>query len=137
MATVSTKIGGLGGDVGATVSWDDKLIMGLAEDRVKRGIEDATLELERSAKALISEYGGTEGNTSSPGAPPHRVTGELHDDVDHEFRDGGLTGVVGTDLPHGRWLEFGTAKMAARPWLRPALSKIISKIETFFGGSAF
>ena len=128
------------------IKWDDKLIIGLTEAEVKRGLREATLELERDAKALISERGAVVGKTNAgegvrepsvPGRPPHLVSGSLLEGVGHEFRDEGLTGVVGTDDPVGRWLEFGTSKMAARPWLRPALSRVISRAETFFGKSKF
>ena len=127
---------GLGGknDQSRSIDWDDKLIMGLAKAEVKRGIRDATLAIERDAKRLIGQAGD---QPSSPGRPPHQVTGELLASVSHEFEDEGLTGVVGTDLPHGRWLEFGTSKMAARPWLRPALNGVISRIEEFFGNNRF
>lgn len=30
---------------------------------------------------------------------------------------------VGTALVYGRWLEYGTLKIAERPWLRPAVEK--------------
>lgn len=123
------------------IKWDDKLILGLTQDKVERAIRDATLVLERDAKALIDERGAvaSEGvrEPSMPGRPPHKVSGELLDSVDHDFRDEGLTGVVGTDNPVGRWLEFGTSKMKARPWLRPALHGVISQLDKFFGNSKF
>ncbi len=138
---ITSNIKGLGGKHDQVIKWDDKLILGLTRDKVKRVIRDATLEVERNAKALIDERGAVAGKgvpePSLPGRPPHKVTGSLLEGVAHEFRDEGLTGVVGTDDPIGRWLEFGTSKMAARPWLRPALSGVISRIEKFFGSSKF
>ncbi|KKN81124.1 hypothetical protein LCGC14_0323430 [marine sediment metagenome] len=149
---ITFSLKGLGGTkagafhVDEIIHWDDKLIMGLVEADVVRGIRKATLEVERDAKALIRERGAEVHTVSAgegvrepslPGHPPHQVTGSLFRDVSHEFRNDGLTGVVGTDLPHGRWLEFGTSKMMARPWLRPALSGVMSRAETFFGNSKF
>ena len=130
--TANTK--GLGGKHDQTIAWDDKLIMGLAKAEVKRGIRDATLEIERDAKAMISETGD---QPSLPGEPPHQVAGELLQSVSNEFEDQGLTGIVGTNNEVGRWLEFGTSKLAARPWLRPAFFGVISRIEKFFGNSKF
>lgn len=136
--TISLK--GLGGTkpdafhADEVIHWDDKLIMGLAEASVKHGIREATLALEQGAKRLIGEAGD---QPSQPGQPPHQVTGELLQSVSHEFEDQGLTGIVGTNDPVGRWLEFGTSKMAARPWLRPALNDVIAQADKFFGNSKF
>jgi len=41
--------------------------------------------------------------------------------AEDEFPD--LSVAVGTHLAHGRQLEFGTRRMAAKPWLRPALAQ--------------
>lgn len=64
---------------------------------------------------------------SRPGQPPHRQTGTLVNSIatDEEVRVvQGLVNYavarVGTNLDYGRYLEFGTAKMKARPWLRPS-----------------
>ena len=44
----------------------------------------------------------------------------------------GLGGSVGTDLPHGRFLEFGTRRMPARPWLQPAFESLKPRIRRRF-----
>lgn len=33
----------------------------------------------------------------------------------------GLYGIVGTDVEYGPYIEFGTSRMRAQPYLRPAL----------------
>jgi len=38
------------------------------------------------------------------------------------------TSFVGTSKDHGKYLEFGTSKMAARPWLRPAMERNQAKL---------
>lgn len=58
---------------------------------------------------------------SSPGDPPHKQRGRLLASVAWEIV--GLVARVGTNLDYGRWLELGTARMAARPWLRRALKE--------------
>lgn len=35
--------------------------------------------------------------------------------------DEAAAGIFGQDAPYGKWLEYGTAKMGERPFLRPAL----------------
>lgn len=129
-----------------TIKWNDDLIADLAEAEVKKGIRDATLTLERDAKLLIGEKGALVRKTATgreirqaslPLQPPHRQTGTLVSSVRHQFEDGGLTGIVGTNLEYAKWLEFGTVKMAPRPWLRPTFDKIVSQIDKFFGKSPF
>lgn len=39
---------------------------------------------------------------------------------------------VGTDLEYGLYLELGTSKMAARPFLRPALKRTAKKVLQIF-----
>ena len=62
---------------------------------------------------------------SSPGQAPAFDTGTLARNIQSQ-RDGFLNHSVGSrqDAPHGLFLEFGTSKMAARPWLIPAKRKI-------------
>lgn len=36
--------------------------------------------------------------------------------------DEAAAGIFGQDAPYGKWLEYGTAKMGERPFLRPALN---------------
>lgn len=66
-------------------------------------------------------------NPSKPGDPPHKQTGHLRRSVAAEVE--GVVGRVGTNLNYGRWLEFGTARMAARPWLRRAFNEVIPQIR--------
>ena len=63
---------------------------------------------------------------SAPGEPPRIDTGELVDSIKAELRQdrNGVTVRVGTNVAHGLHLELGTSKMAARPWLRPALRRL-------------
>lgn len=73
---------------------------------------------------------------SAPGDPPGVDTGRLRasittswtggpanggDGVSPPSDDGQFTVVVGTAVPYAVYLEYGTRKMAARPYFRPAL----------------
>ena len=83
-------------------------------------------EGERRAKELVSIQGPPR---SSPGAPPHKDTGNLHDSITSEVDAGQMTARVGTDLDYGLFLEVGTSKMAARPWLRRSLMELTSRAD--------
>jgi len=54
---------------------------------------------------------------SAPGEFPHLVTGHLRRNVQMEMNRAALIARVGTNVLYGRYLEFGTWKMLARPWL--------------------
>jgi hypothetical protein len=92
------------------------------------------VRVESAAKRLLSQPGrGRVRNltnpkrthqASAPGDPPAVDLGHLRASVDHAIGrgiDGDLFGIVGTSLKKGFWLEVGTRKIAARPWLRPSL----------------
>lgn len=66
-------------------------------------------------------------SASSPGRPPRVDTGNL---VNSIFANGsGLKYRVGTGVPYGKYLEFGTSNMKSRPWLFPALLRIEPKVK--------
>jgi HK97 gp10 family phage protein len=57
---------------------------------------------------------------SAPGEPPASDTGRLIRSVDVRHKPGTATAIVGVGAEHAKYLEFGTAQMAARPAFRPA-----------------
>ena len=88
---------------------------------------------------------------SAPGDPPARDSGILANSVSYTIKHKGVlvTGYVGSDIDkirskspttdpeYGIFLEtgtkrMGTKRMAARPWLRPALIKSTPEIKKIF-----
>ena len=69
---------------------------------------------------------------SAPGQPPMSDTGRLANSITFD-RVGDLTATVGSALNYAPWLEYGTSRMAARPFFRPAVErmrpKYIGKLE--------
>jgi hypothetical protein len=59
---------------------------------------------------------------SAPGEAPQSDTGRLAGSIESQ-RITALSYSVGTILDYGRFLEFGTMRIAERPWLRPAIEK--------------
>lgn len=66
--------------------------------------------------------GGPDHVPSKPGEPPNADTGRLHGAID-VMRRGELTAEVASAAPYAADLEFGTSRVAARPYLRPATAK--------------
>ena len=64
--------------------------------------------------------GGTYTHTAAAeGQAPNTDTGKLVASIAAD-KVGKATYSVGSALPYASWLEFGTTKMGARPWLIPA-----------------
>lgn len=68
-------------------------------------------------------------NPSLPGGFPHADTGKLRQSIFSKVIDDS-TAIIGTPLKHGLYLEFGTSKMAARPFLRATLSEMSPRIKS-------
>ncbi len=79
--------------------------------------------LSQHGQGRVYQRGGRTHQASAPGQPPAVDTGQLRASVDIGLGvdDLGLFGIVGTPLVKGLWLETGTSRMAARPWLRPSI----------------
>ena len=80
----------------------------------------ATVSLRQPGKGRLYIRGAVRHRASAPGDPPASDTGRLLGSIEMVLLDGGLAAEIGTALDYGRFLEFGTSKMAARPFLRPA-----------------
>lgn len=69
---------------------------------------------------------------SAPDQPPMSDTGRLANSITFD-RVGDLTATVGSALNYAPWLEYGTSRMAARPFFRPAVERMrpiyIGKLE--------
>ena len=64
--------------------------------------------------------GWTFHRASAPGEAPARWYGVLASSIQSNFHNNGLLGVVFTNTEYGVYLEYGTRKMAARPFMQPA-----------------
>ncbi|GGO96556.1 HK97-gp10 family putative phage morphogenesis protein [Stakelama pacifica] len=66
---------------------------------------------------------------SLPGQPPNNDTGTLANFINVEHRAGSLKATVRSDATYSADLEFGTSKMAERPFMRPARDKKKSEVK--------
>lgn len=74
--------------------------------------------------------GGVAHTASAPGQYPASDTGRLASGVRMELPTlSNITGRVGTAVAYGPMLEFGTSRMAARPWLLPSFERAKVGVE--------
>ena len=114
-----------------------KRLKGVAEERmaeVANMVRNNTLEtLAGPRSGRVYRVPGTSRmyTASSPGEAPAVQLGDLRKSVKCGTERSGdeIIGFVGTDLPKGPMLEFGTSRMAARPWLRPSFEKSSDQIK--------
>lgn len=59
---------------------------------------------------------------SSPGNPPRPDTGELLNSITHTAT-GPLEETIHDQVEYGKYLEFGTEHIEARPWMKPVFEK--------------
>lgn len=117
---------------------------------VLKGIEDAASQRMIEAvnvvrnQALETLSGSRSGRTykvpgtsrtytaSAPGEPPAQASGELRQSVKTMIVNEGkkLIGLVGSDSKHAAPLEFGTYRMAARPWLKLSFEKSLEQVKS-------
>ena len=73
---------------------------------------------------------------SAPGEPPAVRTGRLRNSIKYKLVRGFMRakGEVGSSLDYAAQLEFGTSKMAPRPYLRPTYEKERQTIKRILAG---
>jgi len=98
-------------------------------NEVDKAILKSALKVEGDAKKMFK--GSNE--ESGPGEPPRAQTGRLRASITHRLGDdGGETyAEVGTSVPYGFWLEFGTSKMSPHPFLTPAFEQNKEAIKEY------
>lgn len=62
---------------------------------------------------------------SAPGMPPNNDSGVLENNIEtlRGSESGSIKYLVSSNAPYASALEFGTSRMQARPYMRPALEK--------------
>lgn len=85
-----------------------------AEEAGKKAALAAGVALQKQMKDVMTNAGPS---PSSAGNPPAVDTGTLRRSIQINQDTASGDVEVGTNLEYGRYLEYGTSKMAARPWL--------------------
>lgn len=101
-----------------SVKWNGPQLQALIDAEMKRRLNAAGIVVSNHAKELVSVPGPA---PSAPGEPFHTQTGRGRGSIAWEVS--GMVCRIGTNVRYLRWLELGTSKVAARPWLRRALAE--------------
>ena len=123
-----------------TIEWQgDDFIRGL-EKQLGDNLEKAAIYLKDKVKQAVNRsqpyerYVGEAGvyyhgeEPSAPGDPPKKITGTLQRSIAHEMSPDRKQAFVGSNMEYAFYLELGTSKMAARPFLRSTLMAERDKI---------
>lgn len=98
-------------------------------DKVRSDIQYSMAHTQRDTTKNYYTNNRTKAHHPSlPGNPPARDTGNLTNSIRWEIHNEGkeIYGIVGSsqlDENYAVYTEYGTTKMAPRPWLRPAMEK--------------
>lgn len=115
------------------MKWHGDELAKLVRRATERNLERAAITLKNAVKEVISEPSNKGTTPSAPGEPPHKDTGRLRASISHEVDKDAMAARVGTNVVYGKFLEIGTRKMAARPYLRPTYERLkpeLAKILT-------
>lgn len=131
-------------------------IMAANIEGIERGLKIAMVELQTELRERLSQvgtgagyFGGSKGKgyfrtRSAPGEPPAVDTGTLRNSVQSKpqyIAGTGMTSIVLTGLVAGvnkdaripRWLEYGTKRTKARPFIAPSLKAIRPSVAGTIG----
>lgn len=120
-----------------------RILLGKYERQVKNIIEAGANDVRNTAVQSIQQHGSagvtyTKYNpkrthtASAPGSPPNSDTGYLANNIYVEIATDGLAADVESRADYSEYLEFGTSKMQARPFMQPALEENRPKIRARF-----
>lgn len=90
--------------------------------------EEAIRTMTQDAKTG-KHYRGNPNRSSAPGESPARQTGRLIGGIDVFAEPARLAARVNASTSYAAGLEFGTEKVAPRPFMRPSLAKMRQAIE--------
>ena len=115
-----------------TVQWNNQAVNRALGNGAAVGIAAAADYVAAYLSALIAVPGN--GVPSSPGSPPHKQTGNLLASITVRVDRATATAAVWPAADYGVYLEFGTARMAPRPYVRRTALASAGKLAPFFLG---
>jgi len=119
----------------SNVSWRGEEFKKLLKATTVKKLERAAYELQNAIKESISEPSNHGTTPSAAGEPPHKDLGRLRASISHEIDIANMKARVGTNVIYAKFLELGSRRMAARPFIRPAYQLMIPRILAILKGN--
>ncbi len=94
-----------------------ELIKQATRQAVRVALEAVGLQAENNTKTQITKVGAVD-------------TGRLRNSITHTSDED--TAYVGTNVEYAAYVEYGTSKMAARPYLKPAVNNNAAQYRAIF-----
>jgi HK97 gp10 family phage protein len=127
------------------VNWNGQSVLERVRTAVQQEIVRQTEEVRNAAVSLIMDTlktgriyrrRGVEHRASAPDEAPASDTGRLVNSIRTDYRLAELTGIVSASTAYAAYLEYGTSRMAPRPYMRPALASRRAAIEAGLAAAA-
>lgn len=124
----------------ANIEWNGDQFLQDVERQLGDNLEKAAIYFKEQVKLAINRSQDRERSVgeagvyykgldpSQPGEPPKKLVGFLQRSIAHAMSPDRQQAYVGTNLDYGLYLELGTSKMEARPYLRPTLARLRDEI---------
>lgn len=109
-----------------------KRLQQLTPQRVGAIVRKLAMDTEAEIKNNFSPN-----SPSSPGMPPGVDTGNLKNSIVAVKGDTTFTYLVQVGAEYGADLEYGTAKMAARPYVLPAVERVMANLPPDLAEEAY
>jgi phage gpG-like protein len=115
-----------------TFSWRGQAIENAVRDGVWTGLVRAGVVLQGSMQKTVGVLGHPRSRRSLPGEPPRVETNRLRKSISTVPSRSEKVVRVGTNVPHGRYMEFGTKDILPRPWVKRAYIAARQQMQNVF-----
>lgn len=107
-------------------------VLAMVRDRAEADLAE---QVDAEVADLKAALGVTGGGPSEPGGDPHKRSGRLQAGIGGGTDAAGdeVRGSVYSDVPYAPFLQEGTDRMAARPFLTHSLARLEKRIDQNMG----
>ena len=118
------------------IKWNGSMLSQQMLAQIQASLFKAAMVLRAAIVRKIRKFSYHKVGPSAPGHAPHMRTGILSGrHIFWRVKPGNPYAVeIGTSVLYGVWLELGTSKMAARPYIRPAFVEQFPRILRIVSG---
>ena len=118
------------------IKWNGSVLSQQMLAQIQASLFKAAMVLRAAIVRKIRKFSYHKVGPSAPGHAPHMRTGILSGrHIFWRVKPGNPYAVeIGTSVLYGVWLELGTSKMAARPYIRPTFVEQFPRILKIVSG---